>query len=183
MKTGIVLTLTILLLTLYVSSVPAQEDTIININDVNCSIIRTSLIRDLNTDKVNYKSYTLDLENLKSLAFIRNNSIAITSGMDSSYRLNINDLKELNRLKGNHIVPGIILGTIVGGLSGFAIGSSGPYMTPANKNLSALLGACAGALVGYIIGSLAVDYETLNLFGLPDKNKRSEIIQFLKQKK
>ncbi len=175
--------LKILLIALFTTAINAQSDSINYLEDVSCSILKTDIFKDIDTDKMRSRSYLQYIEDLRSLAFIRNDSIAITSGMDSSYRLNINDLKELNRLKGNHIVPGIILGTIVGGLSGFAIGSSGPYMTPANKNLSALLGACAGALVGYIIGSLAVDYETLNLFGLPDKNKKSEIIKFLKQKK
>lgn len=175
--------LKILLIALFTTAINAQSDSINYLEDVSCSILKTDIFKDIDIDKMRSRSYLQYIEDLRSLTFKKDDLIVIKTGLDSLYKLNVNQLMELRKIRGNHIVPGIILGTIIGGLSGYTIGSSGSYMTPSNITVSALLGACAGGIIGYIIGSLAVSSETLNLFGLPDKNKKSEIIKFLKQKK
>lgn len=175
--------LEILLIALFTVSINAQNDSLNNLEDVTCSILKTDTFKDIDTDKMRSRSYLQYIEDLRCLAFRKNDSIVIKTGLDSLYKLNVNQLMELHKIKGNHIVPGIILGIIIGGLSGYAFGSTGSFMTPRNITISALLGACAGGLIGFIAGSLTVSSETINLSDLPDKNKKSEVIKFLKQRK
>jgi outer membrane lipoprotein SlyB len=110
----------------------------------------------------------------------------------------LKDINEVTLKTGNVspfavIVPAVIVGGLAGSVIGGALCDPGPthsfeeasgkfFMKLAGYVLGTLIGAVAGGIGGVVIIN-AINYETLDLFSVSEKNKKNKLIKFLRQKK
>ena len=172
-----------------VSSVFTQSDSIINTKNAKCEFYTTYKIKDESSGLFKSKQNSVQVKNIKSIIFLKDDSLLVKKGLNVSWGLNINSMKEVGVKNGNYQFVGLGLGILLGGLAGFLATKTGAVETVGGFDflpdwavtVSTIIGAGVGGFIGILIGANTDSYEYLDMFEIPEKNKKAELIKFLKE--
>ena len=180
--------LKILLIALLTTAINAQTDSIIKAKSINCLINKKCFKKNPIFKNIELVDDSVEINKVKSIIFINNDSLHLIKTQSKVYALNLKDLREVNIKSGTQWFAGLTLGFLVGGLVGAAISPSSSNSMSYNPATGwepiagGIIGAAVLGTIGAIIGSSFDDYETLNLSGITAKDKKTELIKFLRQK-
>jgi hypothetical protein len=185
-------TLCIIILTAsLVSTVFAQTDSIINTKNTKCEFYTTYKIKDESSGFFKSKRDSVQVKNIKSIVFLKDDSLLVKKGFSVSWGLNINGMKEVGIKSGNYQFVGLGLGILLGGLAGFLVTETGAVEAVGGfdftpdwvTTLSTVIGVGVGGFIGILIGANTDSYEYLDMFEIPEKDKKADLIKFLKEKR
>ena len=175
--------LKILLIALLTTAINAQTDSIIKTKSINCLINKKCFKKNPIFKNIELVDDSVEINKVKSITFINNDSLHLLKGQSRIYAINLKDLREVSIKSGTQWFAGLVLGSLAGGIIGGAVGGGISLYSSNFAVVGGMIGAVVFGGIGALLGSSFDDYETLNLSGIPAKDKKSEIIQFLKQKK
>jgi hypothetical protein len=194
MKTTFVLTLVILLTT---TAAFCQTDSIIYFKKADFTIYKLLYVKYEFTGEVKLEKHLVSVEDANTLYFLGKDSLAIANSVQPRVYTRLADIDEVSKYKNRHsIVGGALLGAaggaIFGAILGYAIESNDakenePFgLGKLDEELGAVTGAIIGALCGGIIGitiTNVVNTEVLDLFSVPEKEKKEKLIRLLRRNK
>jgi len=183
----------------------SQTDSVLFIEDADFSYYRMQKVRYQETGEIKMEKQLTNLEDVKTLKFLNSDSVVLLKhGEIPAYTslFNIVDVKQY-KYRFSPVV-GITIGAVSGGLIGGIIGYGvsgnppssggswifGPHTDiapsdPHAKRVGAVVGALIGAVSGGLIGAAItylINHSTLDLYSVPEKEKKNKLIKFLKQK-
>jgi hypothetical protein len=184
----------------------AQTDSVLKTKDATISYFRIYKYKNQDSDSIFQRGGFAELTGIKFIKFLNNDSLIAKNDENYIVGLKTNKIKEIKISKeGGEIVTGVVFGGLAGCSLGLMaayiieelskIGSmnlsfgSGSYHA-SNKDedhteLNMILGGVIGTVIGSVIGAAiaySAGYETLDLFSIPDKDKKARLIKFLRQK-
>lgn len=194
----------LLLISLNLNSVYAQSDSVIKIKDGELTCFTTHFYRITGTDSVYKQGIIENISGIKSLRFVRDDSLVFSTNQDYSFGLRTKNVWELSCQKKNSVSvwPSAVFGGIVGAGAGLFVGwltaflgelssidfSFKPSTVKKEENnhiinylIGGLVGLNLGVAIGILIG-VSDNTRTLNLWSASDKDKKAKLIKFLKQK-
>ena len=196
MKTIFTITLSILLTVVTVFS---QTDSIIYLKETDFSLYRMQKVKYQSTGEIKTEKQLFDIENVSYLTFLGKDTLVLTKQAVDPVYTRLTDINEVSKYK-YRFSP--VLGTVIGAAGGAIIGGIIGYVTTGNdvkknepfagmfdeldKLGGAAYGSIFGALGGAIIGAVityAINHTTLDLYSVPDKDKKAKLIKFLRQNK
>lgn len=176
----------------------SQTDSIMYLKETDFSLYRMQKVKYESTGDIKTEKQLINLENVSALTFLSKDSLALTNQAEDPVYTRIADINEVSKYKYRlspvlGITMGAVGGAIIGAITGYTVSGN-----DVNKNepfwqlgaeleelegagYGALYGALGGAIIGGVI-TLVINHATLDLFSVPDKNKKAELIKFLRQK-
>lgn len=193
----------ILLVALFAASSTAQTDSVIKTKDVTISYFRIYKYKTQDSDSIFQRGGFAVLTDIKSIKFLNKDSLILKNDENYSVGLKTNNIRKIGYTRNNpdKIWVGSILGGVAGGTLGLLIGylstldfsfdffTDPKYYYPKEKDdhtvnylVGGLLGTAVGCTVGALIG-ISANNETLDLFSVPEKDKKAKLIRFLHRNK
>jgi hypothetical protein len=173
-----------IIITLTVSAF-CQTDSIIYFKNADFTLFRTQKVKYQSSGEIKLvKQFTI-LEDIRTLTFLNNDSLILSKYRNKYVYTSLSNINEVNRYK-YHFSP--VLGTVIGVVGGGLIGAGFGYLTASGESdySFATIGSSAiGALVGGLLGAgitYLINHPALDLYSVPDKDKRNELIKFIKYK-
>lgn len=182
--------ITAMLLSLAVSSF-CQIHLTMNLEETDFSIYSIQIEKKLGTGKIRMKKQLVTLENVKTITFQKNDSLALLLQSGSTVNTRLTEINEVSKYQYRiSPVAGFIVGAIAGGIIGGYIAKSvyendtEPHeMDDFIKAIGiSILGALGGGIICTVVTDLVINHSNLNLFSVPDKYKKKELIKFLNHK-
>jgi hypothetical protein len=173
----------------------AQTNPIIMTDDVDIKFFKSVSYKVSQGDTV-YHFIPDEMVNIKCFTFLTNDSLIIKNVDNLSAKLKLQHIRELNQYTeriNTFLAAGLGAagGAIIGGVIAYALYEN-DYKGPLAKMFEelerlgsagkvALIGALGGAILGALVSEI-VNHATLDLFSVPEKDKKSELIKFLRNK-
>jgi outer membrane lipoprotein SlyB len=194
----------IFLIALFAVSSMAQTDSVIYLKETDFSLYKMQKVKYESTGVIKDEKQLIEIEDVSYLTFLSNDSLALINETTNPVYTRLADINEVSKYKYRfNPVLGTVIGAVGGGLIGGIIGivvsgndskSSGSLFDPmvgaisnvAAKTTGAFIGALIGAVGGGIIGLVitnAINHATIELFSVPDNDKKAKLIKFLRKNK
>lgn len=183
-----------------ISTVKTQKDSIIHIKEADFSYYIFSRIKYASTGEIKLKQSIKSLDNVHTLIFNGKDSLVLLSKDEQPAFPKLKDICEVSKYKYRFspvlgALIGGVAGSLIGGLLGYAMssgdshsGETGPFSSM-GKSMGEAMAVAGGVVLGFFGGlgtgiavTIALNTDTLDLFPVPEKDKRSELIKFLRQK-
>ena len=186
-----------MLLSLAVSSY-SQNDSIMYLKDIDLSFYSMQKLKYRNTGEIKLERQLTNLEDVRTLSFLRNDSMALFVNEEVPVYTKLSEINDVTKYE-YRVEPtegfayGAVFGGLLGGFTGLLVSgyfskhSIGPFgnLNEHNEILGGFIGALIGAVTGGIVGTViasGMNYLTLDLFSVPEKDKKSKLIKFLNHK-
>ena len=178
MKITFIITLLILLT---VSSY-SQNDSIIYLKGTDFTLYSLHEVKYQSTGEKKMEKKLTNLEDVRTITFLSNDSASLSNYGEKPVYTSISYINDVKRYKyrfspvlGSTI--GVLGGGLIGGLIGYGVSTGGSY-AELGVIFSALVGAVTGGIIGVLV-TIAINHPILDLFSIPDKHKKTELIKFL----
>jgi len=160
-----------------------QSNSIMYLKDADFTLYRTYKVKYESTSEIKLEKQFTILEDIRTLTFLNNDSLILSKFGNKQVYTNLTKINEVNRYK-YRFSP--VLGTVIGVVGGGLIGACIGYLTASGESdysFATIGSSVIGALLGGIFGAgitHSINHPTLDLYSVPDKDKRSELVKFLK---
>jgi hypothetical protein len=185
------------LILLLTASLISQTKQLMFIKDADFSFYSMQRVRYQNTGEVKLEKQLVEIDGVTTMRFNGEDSLTLLNADGISASTSLSGIKDVTQYRTRlNPVLGITMGVIGGAIIGAVIGSAVsvnedpeffPELKPGvNKLSGGLVGALIGALGGGLIGTLivsAINNVTLDMFSVPDKEKKAKLIEFLSEKR
>ena len=180
--------ITAMLLSLATSSF-CQIHLTMNLEETDFSIFVIQNEKKQSTRKIKIIKQLVTLENVKTITFQKNDSLALLLQSGLSVNTRLTEINEVSKYE-YRISPvlGFFVGAIGGGIIGGYIAKSVYENSTEPHEMgdflwvigTTVLGAIGGGIICTVITDLVINHSNLNLFSVPEKHKKKELIRFLR---
>lgn len=176
--------LKILLIALFAVSINAQTDTIIKTNSIICLINKKCFKKNPIFKNVELVNDSVEINKVKSITFIKNDSLHLLKSQSKIYAINLKDLREVSIKSGTHWFTGLALGCLAVGLISAGIAAGMNDFPSGNISAIGIISSVVlCGVIGTIIGSRFDAYETLDLRNVPSADKKRMLLEFIRLNK
>lgn len=188
----------IFLMFLFTASSYSLSDSIIYLKETDFSLYRMQKVRYESTGESKIEKQLINLDDVSTLMFLKSDSLALLRHAEAPVYTKLANINDVNKYN-NRLSPvlggllgaagGAIMGIIIGfTVSGNDVKQDTPFWQVGmdlDKEEGAITGAIIGGLCGGVLGAVitsAINHVSLDLSSVPDKDKKTKLIKFLRQK-
>ena len=164
-----------------------QTDSIMYIKETDFSFYRMQKVKYESTGEIKMEKQLVTLEDVRKLTFLSKDSLALSKHAGAPVYTSLSYINDVRKYKYRFspvlgAVIGFVGGGLVGGIIGYGFSPGGSY-AELRVIGQALVGAVVGGILGAVYTGFVINHPTLDLFSIADKDKKNELIKFLRHNK